>query len=345
VTEQYRPAQLELEAVVKPPNIAAVVAKTTELVIQRTINIPRILVVPEGEVRSGFKPFTLELGSLNYQPPSEELWIQYLRTGGTEVVGLGKGGIEEARLEDYIVSGLVDFDDVAYDSHADLLYDLATQTVQHFRTYLSEEDTRKVLRLHQREIAKYIHVQMQPNYYEDAVNYKVVISKGFTDLKSTAYTATEPPLDFQQSPADKSNMAKYLFGGFKRCLFPVQKFQSESERILAVILDREAEKWFKPAKGQFQIFYKSGSDYPEYQPDFVAETRDTIYMLEPKARNQMGDADVLAKRDAAVKWCRHAGAHAATCGGKPWKYVLIPHDVIAINMTLAGLANQFKIIS
>lgn len=344
VAAQYRPAQMALEGVLDQPDIAAVVAKTTALVIQQTINIPRILVVPKGEVRSGFRPFTLELATLNYPPPSEELWIQYLRTGATEVVGLGKGGIEEARLEDTIVSGLVDFDDVAYDSHADLLYDLATQTVQHFRAYLSEEDTRKVLRLHQREIAKFIHAQMQQRYFEDAVEYEVVISKGFTELKSSAYaaSASEPPFDFRQSPADKTNMAKYLFGGFKRCLFPAQKFQSEAERILAVILDREAEKWFKPAKGQFQIFYKSGADHLEYQPDFVAETRDTIYMLEPKAKNQMTDADVLAKRDAAVKWCQHAGEHAGTCNGKPWKYLLIPHDLIAENMTLEDLATRFQ---
>ena len=121
----------------------------------------------------------------------------------------------------------------------------------------------------------------------------------------------------------------------------VQKFESESERILAVILDRQAKKWFKPAKGQFQIFYKSGTDHLEYQPDFVAETYAAIYMFEPKAKNQMRDADVLAKRDAAVKWCQHASAHALTCGGKPWKYVLIPHDVVAENMTLAGLTRQF----
>ena len=56
VAAQYRPPQLELEGVTKPPDIAAVVAKTTELVIQQTIDIPRILVVPKGEVRSGFKP-------------------------------------------------------------------------------------------------------------------------------------------------------------------------------------------------------------------------------------------------------------------------------------------------
>jgi type III restriction enzyme len=60
-------------------------------------------------------------------------------------------------------------------------------------------------------------------------------------------------------------------------------------------------------------------------------------MLEPKAKNQMEDLDVLAKQNAAITWCEHATAHAATCGGKPWKYALIAHDQIAANMTISGL--------
>jgi type III restriction enzyme len=70
-----------------------------------------------------------------------------------------------------------------------------------------------------------------------------------------------------------------------------------------VILEREALKWFKPAKGQFQIYYKQGAGHPAYQPDFVAETESVIYMLEPKARNEMEDPIVLAKKEVAVKWC------------------------------------------
>jgi type III restriction enzyme len=72
----------------------------------------------------------------------------------------------------------------------------------------------------------------------------------------------------------------------------------------------------------------------------VAETQDRIFMLEPKASNQMTDPEVLAKRDVAVKWCKHASDHALGHAGKPWTYVLIPHDVIAENMTLAGLAKR-----
>lgn len=340
VQSQYRaPAQMELSAVITQPDIAEIVSKTTEMVILQTIDIPRILVVPKGQVRSGFKSFRLDLESLKYPAPSEELWIQHLRTNQLEVLGLGDGGIEEIRLEDYVVSGLVDFDDIAYDEHADLLYDLARQVIQHFQSYLSEGDTRKVLRYYQKDIARFVHAQMQNHYWEETIDYEVKISKGFTELKQRAYTlaAGESLRNFRQAPADKSNMAKYLFGGFSHCLYAEEKFQSDTERKLAVILDREAIRWFKPAKGQFQILYKIGSDLREYQPDFVAETSDIIYMLESKAKGEMDDPEVLVKKEAAGRWCQQASEHTATYGGKPWKYLLLPHDIIAENMTLNGL--------
>ena len=343
VEEQRQPGQLELEGVGEKPDIAAVVAKTVALVTQQTIDIPRILVVPRGEVKSGFKSFTLKLDGMNYPAVDEDLWVNYLRTGGTEVVALGRGRIDEARLEDYVVSGLVDFNDVSYDVHADLLYDLAAQTVKHLQSYLSEDETRKVLRCYQRDIARFIHVQMHEHYWEDVVGYEVKVSKGFTELKPSAYTYSvqEPPADYRVSPPDKSNMAKYLFGGFSRCLYSVQKFDSDAERKLAAILEREAIKWFKPTKGQFQIFYRNGADHLEYQPDFVAETSDAIYMLEPKMRKELDDPVVLAKKDVAINWCANASHHAASHGGKPWQYLLIPHDAIAENMTLIGFAKQF----
>jgi type III restriction enzyme len=300
-------------------------------------------VAPKGAVKTGFRSFILDLDAMKYPAVSDELWIQHLRTSQLEIVALGRDGIEEARLEDYVVNGLMDFDDISYDEHADLLYDLAGQTLRHFQTYLSEEETRKVLRCYQRDIARFIHSQMQSHYWEEAAEYEVKVSKGFTELKESAYSypVGEPPVDYRVSPSDKGNMAKYLFGGFMSCLYPVQKFDSEAERKLAMILERDALKWFKPAKGQFQIFYRHGADYLEYQPDFVAESTDEIFMLEPKASNQMDDLIVLAKKEAAVKWCANASNHAQSYGGKRWRYVLIPHNEIVANITLEALAGRF----
>ena len=343
VTQIYKPAQLELEGVIEQPDIADIIAKTTEFVIQQTIDIPRILVVPKGEVRSGFHPFVLDLRNLNYPVPSEDLIRQTLGTQETEVIVLDRSSSREVRPEDYIVSGLVDFDDISYDEQADLLYDLADQVVKHFQTYLSKDDLEKVLQVHQRPISKLIHAQMQPHFWEEAIGYDVKVSQGFTELKQIAYTTSgSAPLNFKQSPSDKSNMSKYLFGGFSRCLYPVQKFDSDSERILSVILDRESLKWFKPAKSQFQIYYRCrNGEHHEYQPDFVAETDDMIYMLEPKARNQMDDADVNAKKVATIQWCQRASNYSNANGGKPWNYILIPHDEIRENMTLKGLSDRF----
>jgi type III restriction enzyme len=344
VRSQYQPAQMELEGVVKPePDMAAVIAATAKLMADRTIDIPRITVMPKGEVKAGFKPFTLDLSGMRYAAPSEELWAKYLRTDQVDVIGLSQGNLLERRLEDYVVSGLIDFPDIAYDEHADLLYELAGQVVRHLLTYLSEKDAGQVLALHQREIARAVHAQMQDHFWkDDTVEYHHEVRQGFTELKESAYTALrEAPLDYRVPPADKSNMARYLFGGFSKCLSTVTKFHSDSERKLAVILERESLKWLRPAKGQFQMFYRSGNDHLEYQPDFVAETANRILMLEPKMATQMQDKDVLAKRDVAIQWCAWASEHARSYGGKPWQYLLIPHDAIVENMTLDFLLKQY----
>lgn len=192
---------------------------------------------------------------MKYAPVDEALWIHHLRTHTTELLSLSKGGTEERRLEDYVVSALIDFDDIAYDRHASLLYDLASQVVRHLRSYLNEEETRRVLNMHQKEIARFVYVQMQEHYWEEADSYEVKVTRGFTALKPSAYTSLAGEvLAPHDARYDGQQIVKHVFGGYKRCLYDTVKFQSTSERVLAIILDRDSQSWFRPAKGQFQIF-------------------------------------------------------------------------------------------
>ncbi len=340
------PEQGELEGVIDKPNVAEIVAKTTAMVVQQSIDIPRILVVPKGEVTLGYHAFTLDAKTINYQPVDRDLLFKHLRTSQEDTLR-ALGGIErEDRPEDYLVSALINFDDISYDAHADLLYDLSGQMVKHLLSYLEEDEALNVLRYYQRQLAEFIHVQMQDHQWETAVDYEVKVSKGFSTLKQSAFTANADGVrHFRETVADKTKIGQMVFGGFQRCLYAVQKFDSDTERRFSVILEKESDpsiqKWFKPAKGQFQIFYKSGPDHLEYQPDFVVETDGRIYMVETKARKDLEAADVLSKQAAAVKWCGHATDHAEGNGGKSWQYLMIPHDVVADNMTLAGLASVF----
>lgn len=349
VTAAYiPPAQTEMAEIIEKPDIADVVAKTTKLVIDQTIDIPRIVVVPTGDVTSGFNSFTLECSSVRLQAVSRELLIQHLRTAKQEFLQNAGTQSKEERPEDYLIRALIDFDDISYDDHADLLYDLAGQLVKHLRSYLSEDDVVNVLQYHQQQLAALIHSQMQlpANRWEKATGYKAIVSKGFTQLKQNAYTAnaTDDIKSFRMTLPDVSNIKRYVFGGFSKCLYESQKFDVDTERRFAVILEDDSDvlKWFKPARNQFQIYYNKDASY---EPDFVVETKKQLFLCEPKRADQMQNVDVIAKKTAAFEWCKHASEHAQQHGGKPWSYMLIPHDAISGNMTLEGLASRYEVKS
>ena len=333
VKERLPPVQPSLLTGTDAPpelDLADVVRRTVEVVVQQTIDIPRIAVVPKGEVTSGFRPFTLDVAGLHLQPKDRSLVGQTLRTH-EQFTFHAQSGVAERRLEDYIVHALVEFDDIDYFTQADLLYDLAGQMVAHLQSYLPEaEEVRNVLDLDRQLIAKNIHAQMMGHFYESATDYAVEVRRGFTALKEPTYTvgAGQPVRDFRHTVDEPSRIKQMVFGHFSRCLYPLQKFDSDTERRFAVILERDADKWFKPAKGQFQLFYKLGVEHPEYVPDFVVETAHFLLMCETKARNEIGADDVKAKAEAGALWCRHASDHAARIGAKPWKYLLVPHDQV-----------------
>jgi hypothetical protein len=115
-------------------------------VVQQTIDIPRIAVVPTGEVTTGFHPF--KLGSLpNFQPGQREIVGQELRTNHQFTMSR-EAGIREQRFEDYIVKKLIDYDDIDYFTQAELLYDLAGQAVAHYQAQnYSENELHEVFHL------------------------------------------------------------------------------------------------------------------------------------------------------------------------------------------------------
>ncbi len=172
------------------------------------------------------------------------------------------------------------------------------------------------------------------------------VTPGYRTLQAQAFQAPagEPIRNFRDPVAVKQDIPKMVFGGFKRCLFPIQKFSSDAERVLAVILENEREdlKWVKPARGQFQIHYRYQREEHQYEPDFVVETATDKFLLEPKMASQVEDPKVQAKAEAARCWCEAANRHAASNGGKTWKYVLIPHEIVVTNMSLDGLVSHCR---
>ncbi|HEX5050917.1 MAG TPA: DEAD/DEAH box helicase family protein, partial [Planctomycetota bacterium] len=329
---------------IDPAKLTSIVRETTAVYLTHTIAIPRVIVLPQGEVEAGFHKFRLDLPSLRLQPVAHEILIQSLATDEQQVLGeLESVNTQEERLEDYVVRALIDFDDVNYDEQADVLYDLAKQVVDHLRSYLADAtEIRNVLLFYQRQIGNLVHEQMQKHAWEKATSYEGTVSAGFSEVRQQAFAAgaDERVRPFNAPVDKKSDIRRMLFGGFTRCIYPTQKFDVDAERRFAVILERDAVKWFKPGRGVFQIRYSPDSDY---EPDFAVETKTAKLLCETKRADQLQDPTVLAKARAAVTWCRHATKHEMDHGGKPWHYVLIPHDSVQENMTLAGLLSAHEL--
>ncbi|MDR2891526.1 MAG: DEAD/DEAH box helicase family protein [Deltaproteobacteria bacterium] len=331
---------VQVQFVGEEVNVAEVVRKTTEIFRALSIDIPRIAVVPVGEVQCYYQEFDLDLSSVNLQPVSDDILVQHLHDQRKRYIyHTGDGIVEEKRPEDYIIRGLIDFDDVDYDRNADTLYRLAGQVVAHLKGYLNEQDMLNVLQFHQKRLVDLVHVQMQAHFVHTASSYEAHVVQGFKPPKAITYSIDEGEQirDFRTAIPDgmKSKIRTMLFGGFAKCLFPAQKFDTDTERRFAVILenDKHVQKWFKPSRGDFSITYAQNS---QYEPDFVVETETCKYLCEPKRADQMQTEEVQAKARAAVTWCARATEHGKTTDGKPWKYLLIPHDKISEQMTLQG---------
>lgn len=347
VRELVRPAQGTLEGVVEAPRIDKIVETVAETVADRTISIPQIVVLPKKHVTFTFEDFDLaSLDTINMRPIEDGIIVEDLRTQARVYLARSLDDPREARAEDYLVRYLIERNEIDYDAHAALLYKLAGQVVARVRAYLADEaEVENVLLRHGRQLADFIFAQMMAHYRETPMSeddYEVTVTRGFMLLQAQPMNVPhgQRVRDFKQAVAPLSDTRKQVFGGFKKCCYPLQKFDTDPERRLAFIIDGDAgvEKWLKPGRNQFRIDYRSGE---AYEPDFVVETATRMLILEVKARNELDDPTVKAKAAAATKWCRTATAHASGGTGKPWTYALIPDDQIIGSATLDGLVAKF----
>jgi len=339
---ELAPIQSEIDSGVEQPSVLRIAEKAVEAYRERTIAIPRIVVVPRSSRSGQFRGFALDLRSLRPQPVEDRILIQHLRTEQQERLERGESIEDEPRLENYIVRGLMDFDDIHYDEASDLLYDLAGQVIRHLESYLPDEEGRRnVLSYHQKALVSEVHRQMLEHFDEGAVEFDVTVTRGFVELPRCELASTEAqPRDFRAPLEDRSKIRQLTFAGFAKSLYPVEKFDSDPERRFAVVLEKDEAvlKWLRPRRRVIEIDLPGGEGYV---PDFVAETADRKYLCEIKDETELEDPVVLLKAEAGALWCARASGHAAEHGGKPWQYLLIPGSAVAENRDLAGLASLY----
>ena len=309
--------------------VDAVVETVIHDFVKNIIEIPRMTIQREA-YKAEYKWFDLDT-RMGFDLPS--LKDEIIRVGlvdkSSDIIEVMSGRQYDSPL-DQIVSALLDYDEIDYDENAELIYHLANQALQAItKNAENEDDIPKIVNNFKKAIAKTIFDQMQAHFVMTSLGYtkpKVLPFSGIVEQHATLvdgygrqdYRAVVPP----------KFVPKIVFTGFTKSYYVECKFDSKTEQDFSNVLEDDPEvlKWLRPASNQFNIYWSNGSK--KYEPDFVVETADAIYMVETKAKKNMQDADVLGKKKAAEEYCKNASEFTKTVGGKPWKYVLLAHDTV-----------------
>lgn len=277
----------------------------------------------------------------------EGIVTRELQSGVQRELAVGRAYFKERYIEDHLVSVLIDKQEIWYDEHKDLLYKLANQAVLHFQSYLGDE----------REVVNVIinfKIPIAEQIYQQMMAHHEIIHEGFekpimkvrpcSEIKdpSISKNVGDRIYDYKESIEPVSAIRNKIFGGFVKSYHKLYKFDSKTEKDFAVILEQDNDciKWLRPAKSQFQIYY--GRPSKEYMPDFVVETPDFIALVETKKKDDIETEQVQSKAKAALNYCINATEYNKQINGKPWKYILIPHNAVAVNMSLNNLFHQYE---
>ena len=258
------------------------------------------------------------------------------------VIGRGRIVIDTAEL--IILNEIIKLPEIDYDEQADLLLKLARQAIEKFRLYLNDDDLMNVVQYHKKKISEDIYSQLMAYFYCEAPCFEKPVVKPFTKIEEHNFSKyTKDSIHhFTETINPTSAIPGKVISGFKKACHNLYKFDSKTEKDFAIILEKDKAvlKWLRPAQNQFHIYWKHNSR--RYCPDFVVETADKIYIVETKKEGAVEDADVQDKADAALHYCKCASEFTAQNNGKPWKYVMIPHNTVQVNMGFEYLARDYE---
>ena len=299
--------------------------------VDKIIEIPRMTIQQEA-YKAEFQWFDLDTSAGFDLPALNEEIIRVSLGAGEKSVDILQvlPGRRFDTPVNQVVSVLIDHDEIDYDENAELLYHLAEQAVDAIASYLEhKEDLPKIVNQFKTVIGENIFKQMLRHFVMIPIGYLNPTVLPFTGLLKQHFKDQNGfgKIDYR-IPVRRGDVPKYIFTGFLKSYYAEYQFDSQTELDFANVLesDNSVLKWLRPASNQFNIYWSNGAK--RYEPDFIVETADCIYMVETKAKKDLMAEEVQAKKKAAEEYCKNATEYTRTNGGKPWKYHLLRHDMV-----------------
>ena len=304
------------------------------------IPIPRIKITDAGVEEYVFVDFDLDVSAFNHVPIRNELLIQNLEDMADRQRIKGDAiDFEGYNPKKVILDELRKKPEIDYEKCSALLFKMISQLCDHYTANHGENGMRNIVMMYKRDIANKLYAQMMQHFYcKNGFLQEEVVGTREYNLQQT-YSWREKVGLFESFTEDIRNV---LFTGIQKGVFSEAKFHSkDGELTLArvMVTDSDVINWLRPHPREFNITYNHGH---AYEPDFVVETEDIIYLVEVKGEDKLNDPDVIAKKERGIQYCAVASRWGKANGYKEWQYLFIPAGQIRSSSTFALLAERFK---
>lgn len=292
------------------------------------IEIPRISILPQ-EIRYELEPFKVDFskGQFDFQERKERIVRQDLVNNKQELLEVMDSGRNKS-IKNKLLMHLLDQPDIDYTEMREELVDVVNQVLEYVLGYSTDEQSAiRTLDQNSALIAIRLYEQIQLHFVQEVLSYGEAKVLPFVKIEKIhlGECSGYPRKTLHEAIPSLHQIRRFVFHGFTKACHEAYGFDSGTEHNFAQILEQDGEvlTWLRPSAMQFNIHW--GRDSRRYEPDFVVETNDSIYLVETKASKELSNEEVLAKAEAARQYCSLATDYTTQHGGKPWHYLLVSH--------------------
>lgn len=295
------------------------------------INIPSISINKQTIVEQIYSDFKLNFDKIDFKPLENDILIKHLGDGDSFEIKVGNNIFQYHNAKEMLFEQINNISYLDYEKCSDIVNKKIDEYISFLESRFNNDEILNIIYNYNSYIAKDIGKQILSNMKTSSNIIDEPIINEYSKIINPSYTKyLDDDILYYDMTVEKSSIKKKIFKGFKKACHSMYKFDSSSEKDFVTILENSniVIKWLRPAENQFNIYWNKIN---KYEPDFIVETPDVIYMIEIKALNQINNEEVKAKKTAGEQYCTLLNEYRKTHNIKKWEYIIISDEDIKTN--------------
>ncbi|MEA4821247.1 MAG: DEAD/DEAH box helicase family protein [Erysipelotrichales bacterium] len=341
--KKFEDSQMTTQLLEAMFRVDGVVENMVEQAHKKIMYIPQLKTTEFGEETYIIRDFQLDFSKLVYTPITDINIIKKSLTDNREAIIEEDGGfiLSSVKPEKRLVDSIRQISEIDYEKATATVQSIVKQFLTFYRNKYSESEVNNICTMYIQDITEQLKSQLLQNLAVVHKGIVEVVSGIETKIVNNVLNIESNIKDIYEAPETGTSIKSLVYSGANKAVVSPFKFDSNPERIFALVCEHSPEviQWLRPNQKQFNITYDRNK---LYVPDFVVETATDYYLVEVKGLNMLDNPQVKAKQERAIQYCKLASEYNIAHRHKPFTYLFIPEDQFDSSTTFRSLVDRLR---